>query len=69
MKFRIVNILKKHILEDISINDFKMLTDALDLDTITLRIRDAIIELTKEELIKIQINSEFDLLESLENEK
>ena len=65
-KYRIMMILQSHLLEDISINEFKDLTDNLDLENINIKLRDAILEDARGKVIKIKSDSEFELLELLE---
>ena len=69
LKFKIVNILGTHCNVDLSIADFERLTNVLDLDSMTLRVRDGIIKTKKEELRVIESNEEWDLLEMLEEDR
>ena len=68
-KYRIMMILQSHLLEDLSINEFKDLTDNLDLENINIKLRDAIIEDAKEKVFKIKSDSEWELLELMEAER
>ncbi len=67
-KYRIMMILQSHLLEDLSINEFKDLTDNLELENINIKLRDAILKDAREKVIKIKSDSEFELLELLEED-
>lgn len=65
-KSKIIMILKKHLLDSISIKEFKEMTDILELGDVNLKLRNIIIEEAHKEVRKIQFDDEWDLLEMME---
>ena len=63
INYRIMMILKEHLLDSISINEFIEMTDSLSLEVMDIKLRDAIIEDAKEKVFKIKSDSEWELLE------
>ena len=69
INYRIMMILKEHLLDSISINEFIEMTDSLSLEVMDIKLRDAIIEDAREKVFKIKSDSEWELLELMEAER
>ncbi len=68
INYRIMMILESHLISSLSINDFKEMTDSLNMGKRNIELRDAIITEAKNKVFKIQSDAEWELLESFEEE-
>lgn len=68
INYRIMMILESDLISSLSINDFKEMTDSLNMGKMNIELRDAIITEAKNKVFKIQSDAEWELLESFEEE-
>ena len=69
LKGRIIITLNKHLLEDISIEEFIEMTDLLNLDDLNQKLRNLMVEDAQEKIKDMQIEDEQDLLQLLDDGK